>query len=426
MSDNNSNSKISNAKKTSKYPFIQYLYNHEVTDDCYNLVKNGYNGLISGTGKYLIPDDDWDNFYDLAYSFASTQKKDGIPHILNFNQKINTVGPLTMDFDIVVPYDSKYEIQDKNKEYHIYTKDDIRNIVSQIHNIIRKSFIINIDDLKCYITEKLQYTVKYDNNEIKDGFHIFYNIPFSIPQKIYIYNNLVKKLDNLKILNKYNIKENYDKIVDPAVIDKNFWMIYGSVKQIKDDDNVKCWSKPYTLTICYDENVEEEEIDATNLEIAKFFNIRQYKDDEIIKTRKNIEINPDITFIKLTENNNNKKIKTKRIKKAREDEADEFNNSNNICDLSQQQFINLFEILSKSETSYDYNTWHKLLLASKYESTLSSNSFTNPSIKDIFYSFSSKDPKKERFDEKDLDKKWNCANINKEDKKPIGDQASDN
>jgi P4 family phage/plasmid primase-like protien len=403
-------------KLSSPYPFVKYLYEHQTDENNYNLVKNGHNPLIYGTGKYYIPDDDWDNFYELACNFQK-QKGDGQLHILNFNQKIKEVGPLTLDFDIVIPYENKYEIEDKNKKCHIYTYEDVKVIANIINKIIFESFDVSKENIECYIMEKPQYTIKINSNEIKDGFHVFYDLPFRIPQKIYIYNELVKKLEKNKLFDKYNIKESYDKIVDSAVISKNFWMIYGAIKEIKDKKNGSIWSKPYELTKIYNYNLDIEDIDATKLEIAKFFNIRKFKDEESIKTKNNINIEPDIEFYKISstkkEKEEEKQTKINNIKiniKNRTDNNNENNENNDFHDysnLDMEQYQQLFEILKSSEDSYDYDQWSKIMIICKRY-----NDPPKYDLKQLFIDFSSKDPKKERFDPIEIEKRWTVITSN--------------
>ena len=143
--------------------------------------------------------------------------------------------------------------------------------------------------------------------------HIIYLLPFSVAERFFIRDELIKKLKEIDFIKSFNfeITNSYEEIVDEAVIKRNPWLTYGSIKvtskKLKDKEgniiyytnkNGKKIAKVqfehslhYILTHIldfdlYDENYDalgnmltydtEEELEG----LMNLFNLDQFSDDD--------------------------------------------------------------------------------------------------------------------------------------------------
>lgn len=192
----------------------------------------------------FIPDEKYDDFINI-YGLAITN---GIP--LYFTEKPLEPSPLRVDLDFrfIMPenktgiYDStdSNSSLDKTKKYNrLYTEDDIYTIINTYFNVINKYIDVNDEANVAYIMEK-PHPVEH-RNKLKDGIHIIFpNI---------IVNNNVQHFIRKKILDiaKEMFKElpvcnDYESIIDKAIIDVNCWQMYGSKKP-------DC--EPYRVSLIY-------------------------------------------------------------------------------------------------------------------------------------------------------------------------------
>lgn len=318
-------------------------------------------------------------------------------YYINFAQYLPNIAPLCLDFDLVC----KFTDDDKKKfkrgdDLHLYNFNHISKIVEILNNIIFDNFEIEKEEIKAYVQEKEEFKFKA-KEQVKDGLHIIYLLPFSVAERFFIREELIKKLKEIDFIKSFNfeITNSYEEIVDEAVIERNPWLTYGSIKvttkKMKDsngniiyytDKNGEKqasksyeYSLPYILTHIldfdlYDENYdalgnmktyeEEEELEG----LMNLFDLSQFSDEDPLdaKTEKAEE------FIENWERKNEEK--KERIKSYKSRSISTNSNSEHqekherrIYDynLNTEILLKMVEILKKKEFFYtDRNTWLKI------------------------------------------------------------------
>lgn len=269
--------------------FESYLSGKQVvrSDGKYNFVLCGFNRLIQYTSqKYYIAPNEINYFYRRCCEFLS-QDPD---FYINFAQVMPKIAPLCLDFDIVVKYTNDYENVD-----HIYNSSDIDKIVEILNNIIYDNFKVDKENIKACVMEKAKYKFKNDE-EIKDGLHVVYTLPFDVKHRWFIREQLLNQLKEIDLFGKYNITNTYEDIVDEAVIERNPWLTYKSVKAIfkKDPKNTETkkkkleLSKPYLLTRIinfngFDEYTEDSYY--SDEELMAIFNLEQFEESDVLEEK---------------------------------------------------------------------------------------------------------------------------------------------
>ena len=316
-------------------------------------------------------------------------------HYINFAQYLPNVAPLCLDFDLVCNFTDNDKKKFKSGDIlHIYNFNHISKIVEILNDIIYNNFEIEKEDIKAYVQEKEHFKFK-GKEEVKDGLHIIYLSPFSVAQRFFIRDELIKKLEEINFKDSFNfeITNSYDEIVDEAVIERNPWLTYGSIKvnmkKLKDKEgniiyytnkkgekkakNEYEYSLPYILTHIldfdlYDENYDsmgntltyEEEEDLEYL--MNLFNLDQFSDDDPldVKTKK---AEMFIEKLEIEKENKIKRIKKyeSRIKNSNSDSENHERIIYDYKNLNTELLLNMVEILKKNKKFYtDYDIWLKI------------------------------------------------------------------
>ena len=317
-------------------------------------------------------------------------------YYINFAQYLPKVAPLCLDFDLVC----KFTDDDKKKfkrgdDLHLYNFSHIIKIVEIIHNIIYDNFEIEKEEIKAYVQEKEEFKFKA-KEQVKDGLHIIYLLPFSVAERFFIRDELIKKLKEIDFVKSFNfeITNSYEEIVDEAVIERNPWLTYGSIKvtskKLKDaNGNIIYYtdkkdgkkkarvefeqSLPYKLTHIFDFDLYDENVDAfgnmltydTEEELEDLmnkFDLDQFSDDDPLdaKTEKAEE------FIENWEREKEKKIK--KIKSYESKGISISTNSNSESEkyekiifpytLDTKTLFKMVELLKKNKILYTaYPKW---------------------------------------------------------------------
>jgi P4 family phage/plasmid primase-like protien len=298
----------------SKYDIFNFLNE--------NIVENGkvhtHTSMHNPKASYFIKSSDLDIFYDLYEESILN----GIE--LHITEKRQDFFPMTIDLDF------KYEletIERNHNESHI--KKIIDLYTYEISNILN----IDKDDKKLtsFIFERDEsYKAK---GITKDGIHILFPFVITYPSvQYYIRDNILKKFGD--IISGMGLKNLIPDIIDRSVISPNtLWLLYGSNKD-------KPKGNPYKLKYIYDGNSNtlsiEDYFGEQNINLAKFFSIRDKKDYEIIDIRDDKK--------HLIENTNKKKVWKKVISNIDYD-------INNI-----KKYVDILN----DERSDNYNQWLEL------------------------------------------------------------------
>lgn len=219
--------------------------------------------LGNPTAAIFIADEEYDTFLNL-YGLALTN---GIS--LHYTEKPIDPSPLRVDLDFRFPIDISTSYDEDKKLKRVYTEAHVENIIKYYFKIINEYIEVPEDCNIAYIMEKPNPS-EY-RNKIKDGIHIVF-------PHIIVSNNVQhflrkKILDVAKdIFTTLPICNDYDTIIDKAIIDVNCWLMYGSKKMESESYRV---SKIYKYIDSYIE-LQTNQISATDeIGFIKLFSMRK-------------------------------------------------------------------------------------------------------------------------------------------------------
>jgi P4 family phage/plasmid primase-like protien len=164
-------------------------------------------------GKYFIPDEHKDQFYDLYVESIKDQEKQYLV------EKTSDIGPLRIDFDFV--YGNEVA-------KHLHTQAQVVSFCKAYFAEVGQ--YLKLDTVDMFIMEKRKPTLDTKKNRIKSGIHIV--VPNVCTHKFVeqrVRRNLLKNMeDHFKGL---PVTETWDKIYDEAVVNRSVpWSLYGSRK----------------------------------------------------------------------------------------------------------------------------------------------------------------------------------------------------
>ena len=254
-----------------------------------------------------IPDDKYNDFIDI-YAKALTN---GI--ILHFTEKPTEPSPLRIDLDFRF---ALYDDSAENKIKRIYTNENIYKIVDTYFKIINKYIDLKDEENIAYVMEKPKPTEC--RNKIKDGIHIVFP---HIILKNNVQHFIRKKILDIasEIFHGLPICNEFESIIDKAIIDSNCWQMYGSRKLDCDQYRVSLVYKYKTNNTLLIDNI----ISATDeINFIKLFSMRKNLPSVPINNDYNSEIEeytkhilPSLDLKQKTKLENNILIKTLNINK---------------------------------------------------------------------------------------------------------------
>ena len=227
-------------------------------------------------GSYYIQADEYDKFIDNYVKFLEQGEE------LYLTEKHKIISPILIDFDF----------RFKNKQNRKYTKSHIHKIIDIYSKVLNE--YINLEEYNIYVLEKSKPFYDEEKDITKDGIHII--IP-EVVTKPNIHLFIRKKcLDLMKDIFENEIKSenSTEDIFDEAVINKNNWMMHGSMKPERE---------PYKITKVYkykngNENLKEIKEKKSLKDYVKMFSLRNKYLETKLKFEKN---NPDTEYYKFNE-----------------------------------------------------------------------------------------------------------------------------
>lgn len=218
-------------------------------------------------GKYWIPEDKQDQFYDLYAEWLLDGK---LVHLVEKNTKI---GSLRIDFDF---------IYDPSVKTHQHTQQQVVEFTKAYMKEVAEYLVIP-ENVEIYVMEKRKPTHDEKNNRMKSGIHIVIpSISTSTNVEQSIRRNLLKSMDTY--FPGLPLIEKWDKVYDEAVVKRSVnWMLYGSRKG---DEQ----SLPYLIS--YIINYSPDKIEICNSvpeitkELIKKLSVRKQESDETPLTPK--------------------------------------------------------------------------------------------------------------------------------------------
>jgi P4 family phage/plasmid primase-like protien len=217
-------------------------------------------------GSYNISQDNMSTFYNHYVKAIKDGKK--LTYLETPNRELD-YGVVKVDFDFRYPGD--------NGLVRMYNKDTIKSIVRLYQTAINKYFDISPECLTCYVTERTKPYKLDDEDKIRDGFHLFFNIglPYNFQHVLrtivideIVANNLIGNVGTLNPI---------QDVVDKSVVETGNWFIYGSRKS-----NLE----PYLLTMEIDSNGDELDISRWDmLDLVKKLGIRKEISKETYRSK---------------------------------------------------------------------------------------------------------------------------------------------
>ena len=396
-----------------KDALCMFIQNYEVVKELKQENRNGthFNKVgpninVTGKGCYFIPY--WDDLairgyrnarnlfykycaYHLFYGKMEEYKTDNTDNFINFAQYLPKISPLCLDFDIVAEF--KKSDRDKFKRgdsIHIYKQEHIFKIVEILNNIIFDNFDIEKEDIKAYVFEKESFKFK-SAEEVKDGLHIIYLLPFNVKQRWFIRQELISKLKEINFNKSFDFKvtNDYNDIVDEAVITRNPWLTYGSVKvetkTVKDINGNTVYytnkkgekkkkqkfirSTAYTLSYIFDFELFDENIDCMGNKLTyetiddmeamlNLFDLDQFSNDDPLNEKSDKLINFNIDEkIKTVSNNQIKTINTFNTNSFTMNNNKTNEKNYDIKKLTPEILQNIIKTLASYDINYNYNYW---------------------------------------------------------------------
>lgn len=316
--------------------------------------------------------------------------------------------PLLLDFDMhFYDKDDKGEYRFYNPVYY-KTTDILIEILERITNINKeilekeKIFYFLKDDAseyKTYDNKTKKLINHYNENgdmEMKDGWHLFVDIPLLLEDRKLIRGELIKQLKEKDIYKE--IKEkiiNYDlnEIVDQGPIQATPYMFYNNTKNLYGN-----YSYPYKLEI---DECEYKDFIETIENKSYFFNILKFYLDNIepLKINRNKltltkEEQEDILTDKKTKNKNNN---NNNINKELN-----FNIDLKYLSFKKYTYEDIEQIveLIKPETINAYDDWRNFIWALwSYIENFKDNEELKQKLKNLIHRISAKDKNKYNHDQ---------------------------
>lgn len=219
-------------------------------------------------GKYWIPEDKLDQFYDLYCEWILDGNKAYLV------EKNTAVGCPRIDFDFI--YDSSVKTHQHTREQVLeFTKAYMKEL---------SEYLQLPEKIDVYVMEKRKPTFDEKHNRMKSGIHIVIpsiattsNVEQSIRRNL-LTNNVEKYFEGLPLI------EKWDKVYDDQVVKRSVnWMVYGSRK----GEEV---SLPYLISYVIKYTPDSCEIitDVPELtpQLIRKLSIRRTKNDETSLTEK--------------------------------------------------------------------------------------------------------------------------------------------
>jgi P4 family phage/plasmid primase-like protien len=201
-------------------------------------------------GKYFIPDEHKDQFYDLYVESIRDQEKQYL------TEKTTDIGPLRVDFDFIYG-------TDVNK--HLHTPEQVISFCKEYMNEIEKYIQVG-NSVDIHIMEKRKPTLDSKKNRIKSGIHIV--VPDVCTHKFVeqrVRRTLLKNMDTY--FNGLPITETWEKIYDEGVVNRSVpWTIYGSRKN---DPNSLPYLTSYILRYANNELTRIDDVPLISLQLMK-------------------------------------------------------------------------------------------------------------------------------------------------------------
>ena len=205
--------------------------------------------------------------YGASYNIPINKKEDLI-HLLHEaifvkNIPFHLTEKPPQHTQIKVDLDFKYPLEQANR---IYTVDHIKEIITLYNQAITYYLDVNPDRLNCFVFERDEPYQMFGIT--KDGIHLMYpDIICDTKIQHLIREHVIMNCQH--VLSQLGCKNDYNDIIDKAIVSKNNWLMYGCSKPK---------IKPYKLTKIYDNEFEECEYELSIKDLISELSIRDHEE----------------------------------------------------------------------------------------------------------------------------------------------------
>uniref|UniRef100_A0A6C0JYF9 SF3 helicase domain-containing protein n=1 Tax=viral metagenome TaxID=1070528 RepID=A0A6C0JYF9_9ZZZZ len=337
-------------------------------------------------GKYFIPDDHKDQFYELYVESIRDQEKQYIV------EKSSEIGPLRVDFDFIYGTDITK---------HMHTRMQVLDFVKAYMNEVQ-TYLMIPETTDVYIMEKRKPTLDTKKNKMKSGIHIV--VPSVCTHKFVeqrVRRNLLKNMGTY--FPSLPVTETWDKIYDEQVVNRSVpWTLYGSRK-------ADTSSLPYLISYVVqykDKNVSVlDEIPPVSIELMKTLSLVREDGQETPMTEEGTRIYAGLAKqepeVRISGGN---AVKPKRGRPAsRGDKAQSRASSAGAgrvllppLEPERKEYMKQHTMNLKEQRYTDYSLWVQVGICLHN---------IHPDLLDVFLDFSSQDESK--YNEAECIHKWN-------------------
>lgn len=207
-------------------------------------------------GSYNVSQENMTTFYNHYVKAIKEGKK--LTYLETPNRELD-YGVVKVDFDFRYPGD--------NGLVRMYNKKHIKSIVRIYQTAIKKYFDCSPESLTCYVTERTKPYKLDDEDKIRDGFHLFFNIGLPYNFQHVLRTIVIDEIVANDLISNVGTLNPIQDVVDKSVVETGNWFIYGSRKS-----NLE----PYLLTMEIDSNGDELDVNRWNmLDLVKTLGIRK-------------------------------------------------------------------------------------------------------------------------------------------------------
>lgn len=334
-------------------------------------------------GKFFIPQEDMNRFYDLYVESILDQEKQYLV------EKTTEIGPLRIDFDF---------IYSREVTAHQHTPEQVMSFTKAYMNEVGQ--YLDLKTVDVFIMEKRKPTLDSKKNRMKSGIHIV--VPDVCTHKFVeqrARRNLLKSMeDHFKGL---PLSEPWEKVYDEGVANRSVpWTVYGSRKN---DPNSLPYLVSYVLRYSNGEVTRLDTIPPVSIHLMRTLSLCRDDSAETPMTDEGKAIyaglNKPQQEVRIS---GGRAVTPARGRPANRDKAGSRSASQNgriilqALDPERKQYLK-DHVMNLSDTRYsDYSKWVSVGLCLHN---------IHPDLLDVFLDFSAQDDRK--YNEADCIQKWN-------------------
>ena len=225
-------------------------------------------------GKYFIPDDKLDQFYEL---YVESILNDNVHYLV---EKPTAIGPLRVDLDFI--YDG---VVDKHQHTQEQTVSFVKAYIDAVGQYVKLPDVFDV-----YVMEKRKPTYEKKNNRSKSGIHLV--VPEVCTHKLVeqsVRRALVQRMD--EFYQNLPLKDpSWEKVYDKGVVDRSTnWTLYMSKKS--DIDNVTIpYKTQYLVNYSDGQYSVNKDVPEVSIELVKKLSMRQPESKETTMTEEGMKL----------------------------------------------------------------------------------------------------------------------------------------